>query len=242
MSNQNKPTVLAIVENPAILFTVQTVLEQNGFKVYPAKKGQAGYSMIQSYCPDVVLLDLKLSDISGYEILQKVRSYSNMKVIMLSADSTEEDVVKCFDAGADDFLKVPFAPGEMVKRVETAIRHDLPMFGRCRQHVLTLQDIVFDFARREIRKNGKTVNLTPSEYRLVKLLASNLDEVVPYQTMLQYFYGPNTSVNTRVLRVYMARIRKALEDDVEHPVVFRTVKGLGFYMATDGSTLFSREG
>lgn len=206
---------------------ISSTLKANGYQVITALTGKEGLSLTASLCPDIVLLDLKLPDINGYEIIKRIRSWSNIPIIVISAHNEEQEKVAAFDLGADDYITKPFGTAELVARIRASLRHSHP----CAQnHIYKAHDLIIDFEKRLILLAGKQVHLTQIEYQLLTLLAENSGQVVTYHYLMSNIWGPYIDNNNQILRVNMANIRRKIEKNPAQPEYVFTEIGIGYRM------------
>ena len=214
--------ILIIEDDRSISKFFRTILEANRYDVISADTGEEGYSLITSQCPDLVILDLGLPDIDGMEILSRLRKWSGMPVVVISARSHEKDKVEALDLGA-----------EMLARIRAAIRHSRtgyqgPAGGMT--GVFEAKDLLIDYDKHRAYKVGLDLNLTQNEFRLVSLLSRYAGKVLTYDFMIREIWGPNMENNNRILRVNMANIRRKLEKNPAQPEYIFTEIGVGYRM------------
>lgn len=233
---ENKLKILVIEDEKNILNFIGKNLELSGYRVLKALTGEEGLLVALSQNPDVILLDLGLPDMDGYEIIRKVREVKNTPILVVSARTTEQEKVKILDAGADDYITKPFGTSELQARIRTCLRHlnqsngeaSLPMAQYCSK------DLVIDYERRRITVRGEEVHLTPVEYKMVCYLAKNAGKVVTYSSMLVEIWGPFVDDDNKILRVNMANIRRKIEQDPAQPQYIFTELGVGYRMLEEG--------
>jgi len=225
--------ILVVEDDSNIAGFINTVLETNGYNSLVAANGTEAISMITSHCPDLVILDLTLPDIDGMEILSRLRSWSSMPVIVVSARGRERDKVYALDQGADDYITKPFGSGELLARIRTALRHtrntgssDLALTG-----VFHLDQLEIDFNKHKVFVNGVDARLTQSEYRILSMLARHAGKVLTYDYILKELWGPSAGNNNQILRVNMANIRRKIEKNPAEPQYVFTEIGVGYRMA-----------
>ena len=229
----NKLKILVVEDEEAISNFIATTLKANDYNVIMARTGKEALSMIPSHCPDVILLDLGLPDIDGIDILQQIREWSNIPVIVVSARTEEADKVKALDMGADDYIAKPFGTSELLARIRTALRHyqyasDLK--GSAAIPIYHYDGLTIDFEKRLVTLNGQTIHLTQIEYKLVTLLAQNSGKVLTYDYIISHIWGPYADNNNQILRVNMAHIRRKLEVNPAEPKYIFTEIGVGYRM------------
>ena len=221
--------ILVVDDEPAILRAVGAGLEARGFRVVTAATGQAALDAIATDVPDVVVLDLNLPDIDGVEVCRRVRTWSDVPIVVLSAEGSEHRKVLALDEGADDYVTKPFSMAELLARVRVALRHR----GRAGRGpavdaaVLVVGDVRLDVARHEVTVAGRAVDLTPKEFAFLALLARWPGRVLTHRAILQEVWGPEYGTETQYLRVYASQLRKKLVDDPERPRLV-TEPGVGY--------------
>ena len=219
--------ILVIEDEKSIAHFISTILTANGYDAMRASSGAEAMSMISSHCPDLVILDLGLPDMDGLEVLQKLRSWSDVPVIIISARTKEQEKVSALDLGADDYITKPFGTGELMARIRTSLRHS---HAQTPGHVYKALDLEIDFEKRLIRLRGEEVHLTQIEYQLLTLLAENSGRVLTYSYIMNAIWGPYMDNNNQILRVNMANIRRKLEQNPAQPQYVFTEIGVGYRM------------
>jgi two-component system, OmpR family, KDP operon response regulator KdpE len=220
-----RPEVLVIDDEIQIRRLLRVTLEAGGFAVRDSDCGQVGLSELAFRRPDVVVLDLGLPDISGVEVLKRLREWTKVPVLVLSVLGHEDDKVAALDAGADDYMTKPFNGRELLARLRVMLRHAQPDDG---VSVIRFGSIEVDFTRRIVTRRGVEVPLTAKEYALLRLLVSHRGKVLTHRQVLRDVWGPNAEDKTHYLRVYLDRLRRKLEDDPKLPRHFKTVLGVGY--------------
>jgi two-component system KDP operon response regulator KdpE len=183
--------------------------------------------------PDVILLDLGLPDIDGLEVTRRLREWSDVPIIVISAREQEQDKIKALDAGADDYLTKPFGAGELVARIRVAMRHKALREAGQHESIFTLGNLRVDLARRQVFLNEKEVHLTPIEYKLLTVLIKNAGKVLTHRQLLKEVWGPPYLTETQYLRVYMAQLRHKLEADPARPSFLINEPGVGYRLKLD---------
>ncbi len=230
MSN-NKCRILVIEDDSGIANFIQTMLTGAGYQVLRAADGATAQMLITSHCPDLVILDLGLPDMDGISIIQQVRSWSRMPIIVVSARTQEKDKVAALDLGADDYITKPFGSEELMARIRTALRHavgsmnDTPMTG-----VFRAGDLVVDYDKRRVFVEEQDARLTQNEFRIVALLSRYAGRVLTYDHIIKEVWGPNSSGDNQILRVNMANIRRKIEKNPATPAYIFTEIGVGYRM------------
>lgn len=221
----HKPVALVIDDEPQIRRLLTVALEANAYRVLTASTGQEGLAIAAQRQPAVVILDLGLPDLSGREVLRRLREWSNVPVIILSVQDDEAGKVAALDAGADDYVTKPFNTSELLARLRVALRHaesktELPVF-HCGH-------LVVDLASRQVTVDGQEVSLTATEYTLLRLFIRHAGKVLTHRQILRAAWGPKAENQTHYLRVYLARLREKLERDPASPELFITESGVGY--------------
>lgn len=223
----SKIKILLIEDDKSIGRFITTSLEGNDYKVNTALTGKEGLSLAASFCPDVVLLDLGLPDIDGLQVLQQLRSWNQVPVIIISARTKEQEKVEALDLGADDYVTKPFGTEELMARIRTCMRHRRPITP---DHTYKALDLEINFEKRTIRLEGNEIHLTQIEYQLLTLLAENSGRVLTYSFIMNAIWGPYMDSNNQILRVNMANIRRKIEKNPAQPQYVFTEIGIGYRM------------
>ena len=229
-----KYTVLIIEDESNIAGFMSTILTANGYNVLKADGGSEGFMMITSYCPDIIILDLGLPDMDGQQLIESVRSWSQVPIVVVSARSYERDKVMALDAGADDYMTKPFGTSELLARVRMALRHSNRFrTGEDGENTgkFTIGSLTVDFDKRHAYIDGNDVHLTQREYKIVALLAKYAGRVLTYDYIMTNIWGPNAGGDNQILRVNMANIRRKIEKNPAEPVYIFTETGVGYRMA-----------
>lgn len=227
----NKQTILVIEDEKNIGNYIETILASNGYKVLRAMNGMTGLSLCTSHFPEVILLDLGLPDLDGMEVLQQIRGFSDLPIIVISARTQEKEKVEALDSGADDYITKPFGAEELLARIRTALRHRLHANRSITQEPVYSRDgLVIDFERRTVTLHEASIHLTQIEYKLVSLLARNAGKVLTYDSILKEIWGPYADTDNQILRVNMANIRRKLEANPAEPHYIFTEIGVGYRM------------
>jgi two-component system KDP operon response regulator KdpE len=226
-----KSNILVVDDEPHVLRLVKANLESSGYKVSTAVDGEQAVELVRREVPDLVVLDIMLPKLDGYAACRRIREFSSVPILMLTARSTEVDLVHGFEVGADDYLTKPFAVSELLVRVQSLLRRSKwPEEIISRQHFRT-GPIEIDFAQHRVTASGQAVKLTPTEYRLLTYLASNANRVVPHRELLRAVWGPEYGDETEYLRVYTRYLRQKLEPDPSNPRYLLTQAGAGYMLA-----------
>lgn len=223
--------ILVVDDEPRVVRLVSEVLKAMGYQVIAAVSGESALEMIALEQPDLVLLDVLLpSGPDGYEVCSRIREFSDVPVIMLTAKAQESDILRGFDAGADDYLTKPFSARELVARVRAVLRR-AQRPEELRPTRLTCGDLEIDFARRIVRVRGERVSLTRTEYALLRYLALHANCVVLHEELLTAVWGPEYRDDVDYLRAYIRYLRRKLEEDPSHPRLILTSPGIGYMLA-----------
>lgn len=227
----NKQMILIVEDEKNIGNYIETIVISNGYKAIRALNGMSGLSLCTSHHPDLILLDLGLPDMDGMEVLQRIRSFSGVPVIVISARTQEKEKVEALDNGADDYITKPFGSEELLARIRTALRHR-SQAGNMQQAkpVYSRDGLIIDFDKRLVTLNGEDIHLTQIEYKLVSLLARNAGKVLTYDSILKEIWGPYADTDNQILRVNMANIRRKLEKNPAEPHYIFTEIGVGYRM------------
>jgi two-component system, OmpR family, KDP operon response regulator KdpE len=219
------PTVLAVDDEQSILRLLEITLRAQGFHVVCTKTGAEALVQAATARPDIVVLDLGLPDAEGIDVLRRIREWSAIPVIILSARSSEQEIVRCLDAGADDYLVKPFRTAELAARVRAALRRPSPS---AQSSTLSFGSVTIDFSGHRVEKNSEVVHLTAIEYAVFSLMAQNAGRILTHGQILQKVWGPTFAEETQYLRVYIAQLRKKLEEDPANPRLLVTETGIGY--------------
>jgi two-component system, OmpR family, KDP operon response regulator KdpE len=229
--------VLVVDDEPALLRAVGAALKARDYEVTTAVTGQAAIDSVALEAPDVIVLDLGLPDIDGIEVCRRVRQWSDVPIVVLSAEGSDERKVRALDEGADDYVTKPFSTAELLARIRVALRHGADRRAPGDDAVLRVWDVSMDMARHEVSVGGRQVDLTPKEFAFLALLARWPGRVLTHRAILQDVWGPEYGSETQYLRVYASQLRKKLEDDPSRPRLV-TEPGVGYRLvdpAAEGS-------
>ena len=225
------PVVLVVDDEPQIRRLLRVTLEANGYRVLEAATGQAGIVEAAQRRPDVVVLDLGLPDLDGATVLQRLREWSRVPVIILTVCGAEDRKVAALDAGADDFVTKPFSSAELLARLRVALRHAQPLPENA---VFCSAGLEVDLAVRRVTVRGQDIRLTPTEYAFLRLLVQHAGRVVTQRQLLTGVWGPQAVEQSHYLRVYAARLREKLEADPACPELILTEPGVGYRLHASG--------
>jgi two-component system KDP operon response regulator KdpE len=222
---KDKMRVLVVDDEMAIRRFLRTSLNAEGFEVHEAANGEQALALAAKDRPDLVLLDLGLPDLDGVEITRRLREWSRVPIIIISVRDREADKIRALDEGADDYLTKPFGLGELLARIRAALRHTKSVEE---EPVFTAGALNVDFAKRSVRLNGSELQLTPTEYGLLRMLAINLGKVITHRQLLREVWGPAYETDTHLLRVHMSNLRQKIEKDAARPEYIVTEPGVGY--------------
>lgn len=222
--------VLCVDDDPNLRRTLAANLRARHFEVDLAENGERALELAKERQPDVVILDLGLPGMSGMEVIRRLRHWTAVPIIVLSARDAEFDKVGALNAGADDYVSKPFGMGELLARVRAALRRG----GTATESpVITTAHFTLDLEARRARAGDNDVKLTPTEWHIVEVLTRNAGRLVTGRTLLQEVWGPEYGNETNYLRVHMAHIRRKLEPEPSHPRYFHTEAGMGYRFGDD---------
>ncbi|MGI5834985.1 MAG: response regulator transcription factor [Chloroflexota bacterium] len=226
-----KPTVLVVDDEPRILRFVRAELESAGFRVLTAANGFAALDVANIEAPDLVVLDVIMPGLDGFEVLKRLRSQSSIPVILLTARGSDADKVRGLDLGADDYLTKPFSPDELSARVRAVLRRTASNNKQPAEPRLDLGELIIDFDRRRVMVRDKEVQMSRTEWQLLQQLALNAGKVMLHEDLLVRTWGPEYRDDMEYLRVWISRLRRKIEADAAHPKYLRTVPGVGYILA-----------
>lgn len=221
----NEGTILIIDDEVQIRRLLEITLSANGYKISEAATGKEGLALAASNQPVLIILDLGLPDTDGINILKKFREWYYKPIIILSVRNSEDDIIKALDSGANDYLTKPFRTGELLARIRVAIRQSQ---GTADNPVLEFGSLTIDLANHTARRNNELIKLTSTEFSLLALLAKNEGRVLTHQYILKEVWGMGYIEQTQYLRVFIAQLRKKVEDDPAKPKLLNTESGIGY--------------
>jgi two-component system, OmpR family, KDP operon response regulator KdpE len=230
---ESRPLVLLVEDEERMRKFVRIALASNGYRVVEASTGEEGVSLASEHTPDVVVLDLGLPGIDGFEVTRRLREWSAVPIIVLSARGQEQDKVRALNEGADDYLTKPFGPAELVARLGVALRHAARSPADALSSVVVSGDLRIDLARRIVSVRNGEVHLTPIEYRLLAALAKHAGMVLTQRQLLREVWGPGEGHQAQALRVHMAQLRRKVEEDSARPRYLVTEPGVGYRLKVD---------
>ena len=229
------PLILVIEDEPPIRRFLRASLNSEGYRLAEAGTGRQGLSMAASQPPDLVILDLGLPDVDGLQIIEALRRWSQMPIIILSARGQEKDKVIALDRGADDYLSKSFLINELLSLLRVALRHQARISGQPGDAAtrFNVGDLAVDLEARRVFVRGQEVHLTPFEYRLLTTFVQHAGKVLTHRFLLKEVWGPGHSEETHYLRVFTARLRRKLEADPARPRYLLTEQGVGYRLADE---------
>ncbi len=226
-SEEERPLIVAVDDEPDILRVLELALGDEGFDVVPVQRSTQAASVVKERRPALVLLDLMMPEMDGYEVLDQIRSFSAIPVIVLTARGSNRDIVTGLECGADDYLPKPFNLGELAARVRAVLRRSKPE-APAALGVAEFGPLRVDFVRRAVTIDGKDVHLTRNEWRLLEQFARNPGRVISHEELLTRAWGPEFSHDVDYLRVWLSRLRRKLTDAGADPNLIRTASGMGY--------------
>jgi two-component system KDP operon response regulator KdpE len=226
-----RPTILVVEDEPEIRGFLRAAFEVEGYRFVESTSGRRGSIDAGTHKPDLAIIDLGLPDIDGVELIRRIRAWSSMPIIVLSARVQELSKIEALDAGADDYVTKPFGVGELLARVRAVLRHSVRTASGTT--ILRFGNAFVDLEKRMARRDGEEVHLTPIEFRLLAQLAKRLGMVVTHRQLLSEVWGPAHASDTHYLRIYMKQLRDKLEVDPVQPRHLITETGVGYRLVTE---------
>lgn len=232
MTNRNE-TILIVEDDSQIHNFMAYTLKQEGFACFIAKTAQIAMTTLISQKIDLMILDMGLPDFDGMEVIKKVRGWSEMPIIVVSARDQDKDKVAALDAGADDYLTKPFSAAELMARIRVMIRHLNKTAKSLIQPVMSVGDLSIDFEKRQVFLSGEALHVTPLEYSLLSLFFKNIGKVLTTQFILKEIYGIGYGTDTQALRALMAGLRRKIEPIPARPRYILTEIGIGYRLVDE---------
>jgi two-component system, OmpR family, KDP operon response regulator KdpE len=227
-----KTTIVAADDDPQILRLVTRNLQFEGYEIIAVSDGQAALEQIEAHSPELVLLDIMMPRLDGFTVTQRVREFSAVPIIILTARGQDQDKIRGLDLGADDYLTKPFSVEELLARVRAVIRRSqVSAEAHGLTAATTVGELTIDYPQRLVTMRGQEVTLTPTEYRILAYLAQNAGRVVTQDLLLEHVWGPEYSGESHMLQVNINRLRRKIEDDHTHPRYILTKVGVGYLLA-----------
>jgi two-component system KDP operon response regulator KdpE len=227
-AEMRRKKILVVDDELAIIKLLRANLVAEGFEVLAAMDGVQALQAVEKEAPDLVILDIMLPEMDGFEVCRRIREWSQVPIIMLSARGGEEDKVNCLNIGADDYITKPFGIDELVARIRAVFRRVEQLYIQPSQPLFTTDGLEVNFAERKVTLSGREIKLTPTEYRLLQELVLNVDKVLTHSMLLQKVWGPEYAEEKEYLHVFIGRLRKELEPYPESPRYIMTVPGVGY--------------
>ncbi|MCL2322521.1 MAG: response regulator transcription factor [Oscillospiraceae bacterium] len=225
--------ILVVEDEKGIRNFISTVLTSNDYNIIQASTGHEALSMVTSYVPDLIILDLGLTDMDGLDVLKSIRTWSNIPIVVVSARTFERDKVFALDLGADDYITKPFGTQELLARIRTAIRHSKKDFVKNNfMKEFKMGNLRIDYEKRIVYLNDREIHFTKIEYKILMLLSQNAGKVLTYDFLIKEIWGPYTNEN-QTLRVNMANIRRKIEENPGEPKYILTEVGVGYRMVEE---------
>lgn len=221
----NLPRILVVDDEVAIQRFLKTALDTGEYSLHQAENGHAALAAAVSVRPDVILLDLGLPDLDGVEVIRRIREWSQVPIIVVSVREREDEKVRAFDAGADDYLTKPFGIGELLARIKVALKRSLQQVP---EPVVNIGDLQVDLPRRRVTVKGEEVQLTPTEYELLRLFSAHIGKVLTHSQILKQIWGVAYVEQPHVLRVNISNLRRKIEPDPSRPSYLVTEPGVGY--------------
>jgi two-component system KDP operon response regulator KdpE len=221
--------ILVVDDEPQIRRALRTALTGHGYEVEVADDGEAALTMLAARPPDAVVLDLMMPGVDGFEVVRQTREWSRVPIVVLSARGEERSKVEALDLGADDYLTKPFGIDELLARLRAVLRRS----GVPQEPVLTFGEVTIDLGRHIVTKSGAEVHLTPTEYDLLRVLATNAGKVLTHRQLLERVWGSYAAENSQQLRVYVNYLRRKLEDEPARPRWLVTEPGVGYRLRSE---------
>lgn len=227
--------VVLIEDDKQIRRFLCMTLESEGMRVIETETGKQGLTRIKEHDPDLVILDLGLPDMDGIKVIEQLRTWAKMPILILSARSDESQKVAALDAGADDYLTKPFGSSELLARIRAHLRKQSGRVIGPAASQFRFGKILVDFALRRVTRNDEKVHLTPIEYRLLVILIANTGKVLTHTQLLREVWGPGHAERSHYLRIYMGHLRQKLEDNPARPAYIITETGVGYRFMANGA-------
>jgi len=229
-----KKRILVVDDELSIIKFLRANLEASGYEVLTAMDGAEALQTVEMELPDLVVLDITMPKMDGFEVCRRLREWSPIPVIMLSARGDEQDKVKCLDLGADDYITKPFGASELTARVSAVLRRTEASNAKPAQPSFTSGDLQINFVKRQVTIAGNEVKLTPTEYSLLQELVLNAGKVLTHAHLLNKVWGPEYREDRQYLHVFVRRLRDKLEPDPTNPRYIVTVSGIGYQFQDSG--------
>lgn len=234
-----KTTILVADDDPQLLRLITRNLQLEGYEALATSDGQQALDAIEAHVPDLILLDVMMPRLDGFTVAERVREFSAVPIIIVTARGQDQDKIRGLDAGADDYLTKPFSVEELLARVRAVLRRSrlsAAESGQSARAKMTVGDLEVDFAQHVVMMHGSEVTLTPIEYRLLSYLIQNTGRVVTHDLLLEHVWGTEYVGESHLLQVNMNRLRRKIEPDVAHPRYILTKVGVGYMLPAQPAT------
>ncbi|GHO44103.1 response regulator transcription factor [Ktedonospora formicarum] len=226
--DQRDMTILIVDDEPRIRDFVRLNLEMEHYRVIESSNGLEALEQLREHLPDLVVLDVMMPEMDGFETLKAIREVSNVPVVMLTVRQSEQDKIRGLDLGADDYIAKPFSPPELLSRIRALLRRSLMSPPARKTEIVVDKNLTIDFTRREVTVRGEKVVLRPTEYRLLYHLVSNAGRLMTHETLLSKVWGREYRDEAHYLRLYITYLRQKIEEDPAHPRYILTERGVGY--------------
>ncbi len=223
--------ILAVDDEPGILRLIRLELSTQGFRVVTAENAEEGLRLAQQERPDIALLDIVMPEVSGLELMRRLRELMSLPVILLTARGSDADKVRGLELGADDYIAKPFSPEELTARVRAVLRRRTA--GTTPENIVRAANVEIDLGRRLVKRDGQLLSLTRTEWMLLEHLASHPGKIMWSSELLNRVWGPEYRDDLQYLRVWVSRLRRKLEPDPAHPRLIKTFQGIGYMLDID---------
>ena len=228
MGSDNKPLILVVDDELHMVRFVRMNLELEGYRVIEAHNGMEAIDSVKKYQPDLIIMDVAMPVLDGFEALRYIRQFSQVPVILLTVKDDEEDIIKGLELGADDYVTKPFSPRILMSRVKAVLRRSR-QHNLFRERKIKVDDwLTIDFSASEVIVNGKHIKLRPTEKKLLMVLVENAGWVMPQESLLVKVWGPEYREEKNLIRLYITYLRKKIEPDPSHPRYILTERGVGY--------------
>lgn len=227
------PVILLVEDDPEIRRWLRVILESEGYRLLFAETGEQGVIEAAARQPELLLLDLGLPDLDGVEVIRRVRGWSRIPIIVISARGQEKDKVEALDAGADDYVSKPFGVGELLARLRVALRHAATVQNGAEPACFKTDGLEVDLAARRVRVDGRDIHLTPIEYKLLTALVRHPGRMLTHRQLLKEVWGPNFVEHHNYLRVHMSQLRRKIEQQPARPRYILTEPGIGYRLSEE---------
>lgn len=228
MTNQQRRTILVVDDERRMVQMLRLNLEAEGYEVLAAYNGQQALDVVREQLPDLVLLDVMMPGMDGFETLERIRAVSTVPVIMLTVRSDESDRVRGLELGADDYVAKPFSTRELLSRVKAVIRRAETPAPTPKARIVVDEHLTIDFDKRQVIVRGQAIPLRPTEYRLLYHLVNNAGRLLTHETLLAKVWGQEYREEDHYVRLYIAYLRQKIEEDPKHPKYILSERGLGY--------------